>query len=72
MLLLLGLTAAMSATALVIGLLGWAPDPPEPARPLTLGEGERLAAMRVTNLRDLRAGVRVTAGADAARTELVG
>lgn len=71
-LLLLGLTAAMSATALVIGLLSWAPDPPEPARPLTLAEGERLAAMRVTNLRDLRAGVRVTAGAGANRTELVG
>ncbi|MEV7327066.1 hypothetical protein [Micromonospora sp. NPDC093244] len=71
-LLLLGLTAAMSATALVIGLLSWAPDPPEPARPLTLAEGERLAAMRVTNLRDLRAGVRVTAGTGAERTELVG
>ncbi|RLP93046.1 hypothetical protein EAD89_07260 [Micromonospora sp. BL4] len=72
MLLLLGLTAVTSATALVIGLLSWAPDPPEPARPLTVAEGERLGAMRVTNLRDLRAGVRVTVGADAARTELVG
>ncbi|PWR05791.1 hypothetical protein DKT68_25185, partial [Micromonospora acroterricola] len=71
-LLLLGLTALTSATALVIGLLTWAPDPPEPARPLTVAEGERLAAMRVTNLRDLRAGVRVTVGAGAARTELVG
>ncbi|MEV0215565.1 hypothetical protein [Micromonospora sp. NPDC050695] len=71
-LLLLGLTAVTSATALVIGLLSWAPDPPEPARPLTVGEGERLAAMRVTNLRDLRAGIRVTAGTGAARTELVG
>ncbi|MGW3602496.1 hypothetical protein [Micromonospora sp. NPDC005161] len=71
-LLLLGLTAVTSATALVIGLLSWAPDPPEPARPLTVAEGERLAAMRVTNLRDLRAGVRVTVGAGAARTELVG
>ncbi|WP_406071543.1 hypothetical protein [Micromonospora sp. NBC_01638] len=71
-LLLLGLTAVTSATALVLGLLSWAPDPPEPARPLTLAEGERLAAVRVTNLRDLRAGVRVTAGTDAARIELVG
>ncbi|MEU1643511.1 hypothetical protein [Micromonospora zamorensis] len=72
LLLLLALTAATSATALVLGLLSWAPDPPEPTRPLTLAEGERLAAVRVTNLRDLRAGVRITAGADAARIELVG
>ncbi|SIN08467.1 hypothetical protein [Micromonospora cremea] len=72
MLLLLGLTAVTSATALVIGLLSWAPDPPEQARPLTVAEGDRLAAMRVTNLRDLRAGVRVTVGTGAARTELVG
>ncbi|WP_433310653.1 hypothetical protein ACQP0U_23165 [Micromonospora sp. CA-269861] len=71
-LLLLGLTAVTSATALVLGLLSWAPDPPEPARPLTVTEGERLAAVRVTNLRDLRAGVRVTAGTGAARIELVG
>ncbi|MGW5561433.1 hypothetical protein ACWER9_29975 [Micromonospora sp. NPDC003944] len=71
-LLLLGLTAVTSATALVLGLLSWAPDPPEPARPLTVAEGERLAAVRVTNLRDLRAGVRVTAGTGAARLELVG
>ncbi|MCX5066258.1 hypothetical protein OOJ91_10245 [Micromonospora lupini] len=71
-LLLLALTAVTSATALVAGLLSWAPDPPEPARPLTVTEAERLAAMRVTNLRDLRAGVHVTAGAGAARTELVG
>ncbi|MDG4805205.1 hypothetical protein O7634_00330 [Micromonospora sp. WMMD1120] len=71
-LLLLGLTAVTSATALVLGLLSWAPDPPEPARPVTVAEAERLAAVRVTNLRDLRAGVRVTAGADADRIELVG
>ncbi|MFK4246395.1 hypothetical protein ACI2KV_26460 [Micromonospora chokoriensis] len=71
-LLLLALTAVTSATALVFGLLSWAPDPPEPTRPLTVAEGERLAAVRVTNLRDLRAGVRVTAGVDAARIELVG
>ncbi len=72
LLLLLGLTAVTSATALVLGLLSWAPDPPEPTRPLTVSESERLAAVRVTNLRDLRAGVRVTAGTDAARIELVG
>ncbi|WFF00475.1 hypothetical protein [Micromonospora sp. WMMD964] len=75
LLLLLALTAVTSAAALVLGLLSWAPDPPdppEPARPLTVAEGERLAAVRVTNLRDLRAGVRVTAGVDAARVELVG
>ncbi|MET8359619.1 hypothetical protein [Micromonospora sp. NPDC005171] len=71
-LLLLGLTALTSATALVLGLLSWAPDPPEPARPLTVPESERLAAVRVTNLRDLRAGVRVTAGTGATRIELVG
>ncbi|MBM0278081.1 hypothetical protein JM949_23355, partial [Micromonospora sp. STR1s_6] len=73
-LLLLGLTALTSATALVFGLLSWAPDPAEPARPLTVAERERLAALRVTNLRDLRAGVRVTAGAGAGagRIELVG
>ncbi|MGC4875260.1 hypothetical protein ACLQ26_03190 [Micromonospora sp. DT43] len=71
-LLLLALTAVTSATALVIGLLSWAPDPPAPARPLTVPEAERLAAMRVTNLRDLRAGVHVTAGTGASRTDLVG
>ncbi|WP_433262562.1 hypothetical protein ACQPWR_23395 [Micromonospora vinacea] len=71
-LLLLGLTAVTSATALVLGLLSWAPDPPEPSRPLTVSESERLAAVRVTNLRDLRAGVRVTAGTGATRIELVG
>ncbi|MFY1616662.1 hypothetical protein [Micromonospora sp. WMMD736] len=72
LLLLLALTAVTSAAALVLGLLSWAPDPPAPARPLTVAEAERLAAMRVTNLRDLRAGVRVTAGEGAARTDLVG
>ncbi|WP_198041447.1 hypothetical protein [Micromonospora chokoriensis] len=72
-LLLLALTAVTSATALVLGLLSWAPDPPpEPARSLTVTEGERLAAVRVTNLRDVRAGVRVTAGTGADRIELVG
>jgi hypothetical protein len=72
LLLLLALTAVTSAAALVVGLLSWTPDPPAPARPLTVAEAERLAAMRVTNLRDLRAGVHVTAGDGATRTELVG
>ncbi|MGC4853783.1 hypothetical protein ACLQ24_10360 [Micromonospora sp. DT4] len=72
LLLLLALTAVTSAAALVVGLLSWTPDPPAPARPLTVAEAERLAAMRVTNLRDLRAGLHVTAGDGAARTELVG
>ncbi|WP_422735951.1 hypothetical protein ACN263_20290 [Micromonospora sp. WMMD729] len=72
LLLLLALTAVTSAAALVLGLLSWAPDPPAPTRPLTVAEAERLAAVRVTNLRDLRAGVHVTAGEGAARTELVG
>lgn len=71
-LLLLALTAVTSAATLVVGLLSGAPEPPPPARPLTVAETERLAAMRVTNLRDLRAGVHVTAGDGAARTELVG
>jgi hypothetical protein len=72
LLLLLALTAVTSAAALVLVLLSWAPEPPAPARPLTVAEADRLAAVRVTNLRDLRAGVRVTAGEGAARTELVG
>ncbi|MET8529719.1 hypothetical protein [Micromonospora sp. NPDC005172] len=72
LLFLLALTAVTSAAALVVGLLSWTPKPTAPARPLTVAEAERLAAMRVTNLRDLRAGVHVTAGDGAARTELVG
>ncbi|MEH0830589.1 hypothetical protein, partial [Micromonospora sp. CPCC 205714] len=67
----LGVVAAASAAALVGGLLSWAP-PGEPARALTAVEAERLAATRVTNYRDVRAGVRVTVGAGAARTDLVG
>ncbi|MCM0675630.1 hypothetical protein NCC78_13145, partial [Micromonospora phytophila] len=69
-LVVLAVVAALSAAALVAALLSWAPDQPAPPRALTGEERERLAAMRVTNYRDLRAGVHVTAGAGAARTEL--
>ncbi|MEV0806768.1 hypothetical protein [Micromonospora sp. NPDC050200] len=68
----LGVVAAASAAALVAGLLSWGPAAGEPARALTQGEAERLAATRVTNYRDVRAGVRVTVGAGATRTDLVG
>ncbi|MGC5018000.1 hypothetical protein [Micromonospora sp. DT47] len=68
----LGVVAAASAAALVAGLLSWAPEPAVPARALTVDESERLAAARVTNYRDVRLGVRVTIGAGAARTDLVG
>ncbi|MGS2615193.1 hypothetical protein ACVCAH_11805 [Micromonospora sp. LZ34] len=71
-LLVLAVVAVLSAAALVAGLLSWAPDPPEPARTLTAAEHDRLAAMRVTNYRDLRSGLHVTVGDGAARTELVG
>ncbi|MEH0984226.1 hypothetical protein [Micromonospora sp. CPCC 205556] len=64
--------ATATATALVAGLLGWTPESAGPARALTVGESERLAAARVTNYRDLRAGVRVTAGTGGARVDLVG
>lgn len=69
---LLGLVAVLSAAGLVLGLLSWAPEPADPPRALTAAESQRLAAVRVTNYRDLRAGVQVTFGAGAARTELVG
>ncbi|MGR6321018.1 hypothetical protein Q2K19_20675 [Micromonospora soli] len=68
----LGVTAVASAAALVAGLLSWSPEPADPARPLSPAESERLAAMRVTNLRDVRAGVRASVGTGGARTELVG
>ncbi|MCL7455718.1 hypothetical protein M8I35_00820 [Micromonospora sp. MSM11] len=71
-LLVLAGVAVLSAAALVVGLATWAPERAEQPRALTVDERERLAAMRVTNYRDLRAGVRVTAGAGGARTELVG
>ncbi|MEH0972844.1 hypothetical protein V6U77_17130, partial [Micromonospora sp. CPCC 205546] len=72
LLLALAAVAVLSAAALVVGLLTWAPERPEQARALTGAERDRLAAMRVTNYRDLRAGVRVTAGHGATRTDLVG
>ncbi|MFG3690743.1 hypothetical protein [Micromonospora sp. NPDC047740] len=68
----LGVTAAASAAALVAGLLSWSPEPADPARPLTAPEAELLAAMRVTNQRDVRAGVRGSVGTGDARTEFVG
>ncbi|MDO3704751.1 hypothetical protein Q3W71_24105 [Micromonospora sp. C28SCA-DRY-2] len=71
-LLALAVVATVSAAALVVGLLSWAPDPPEQPRTLTAAEHERLAAMRVTNYRDLRSGLHVTTGEGAARTELIG
>lgn len=71
----LAVVATASAAALVAGLLSWSPEPADPAetaRPLTAAEAERLAALRVTNQRDVRAGVRITLGAGGGRTELVG
>ncbi|MFI9641596.1 hypothetical protein ACIG87_16270 [Micromonospora sp. NPDC051925] len=68
----LGVVAATSAAALVAALLSWAPAPAEPARALTGDEAERLAAVRVTTYRDVRAGVRVAVGTGAGRTDLVG
>ncbi|MFI2712521.1 hypothetical protein ACH495_20575 [Micromonospora sp. NPDC018662] len=67
------LAAAASATVLVAGLPGGSPPRSGPTeRPLTAAEAERVAALRVTNVRDLRAGVRVTAGAGRDRIELLG
>ncbi|MCW3817010.1 hypothetical protein ONA91_21415 [Micromonospora sp. DR5-3] len=68
----LGVTAAASAAALVAGLLSWSPEPADPTRPLTTPEAELLAAMRVTNQRDVRAGVRGSVGTGDGRTEFVG
>ncbi|WBB91755.1 hypothetical protein [Verrucosispora sp. WMMC514] len=67
----LALTAVLSAVMLVATLVNWAPDGPAP-RDLTTAERERLATMRVTNYRELRAGLHVTAGAGATRTDLLG
>ncbi|MFE9689937.1 hypothetical protein [Micromonospora sp. NPDC005806] len=61
-----------SAGALVAGLLSWPPEPADPSRPVSPAESDRLAALRVTNQRDVRAGVRVSVGTGHARTELVG
>ncbi|MFF3868582.1 hypothetical protein [Micromonospora sp. NPDC001898] len=68
----LGAIAVASAAGLAAGLLTWAPAAPEPARPLTPAEAERLAAVRVTNHRDVRSGLRITIGTAAARTDVVG
>ncbi|MFE9958652.1 hypothetical protein [Micromonospora sp. NPDC005299] len=71
----LAAAATASAAALVAVLLSWSPEPAEPtetARPLTAAEADRLAALRVTNQRDVRVGVRVTVGEGGGRTELVG
>lgn len=64
--------AAASATVLVTGLLGGAPQRPGAERPLSPAEADRVAALRVTNLRDVRAGVRGTVGAGRDRTDLLG
>ncbi|MFG1674996.1 hypothetical protein [Micromonospora sp. NPDC049282] len=67
--------AAASAAVLVAGLPGRSPERPTPAgeeRPLSAAEAERVAALRVTNLRDVRAGVRVTVGAGRDRTDVLG
>ncbi|MGY0006508.1 hypothetical protein [Micromonospora sp. I033] len=72
----LAAVATASAAALVAGLLSWSPEPPaehtDAARPLTAAEADRLGALRVTNQRDVRAGVRVSMGEGGGRTELVG
>ncbi|NBE83656.1 hypothetical protein [Micromonospora rubida] len=68
----LGVIAVASAAGLAAGLLTWAPPAAEPARPLTPAEAERLAAVRVTNHRDVRSGLRITIGTAAARTDVVG
>ncbi|NGM14453.1 hypothetical protein ENC19_18190 [Verrucosispora sp. CWR15] len=67
----LALTAVLSGVTLVATLVNWAPDGPPP-RDLTPAERERLATMRVANYRELRAGLHVTAGAGATRTDLLG
>ncbi|WP_025619790.1 hypothetical protein [Salinispora cortesiana] len=67
----LAAVSLLAATALVLGL-SWVPDPAESSRLPTADERTRLAAVRVTNYRDLRAGVHLTAGTGAARTDLVG
>ncbi|MFF3854829.1 hypothetical protein [Micromonospora sp. NPDC002575] len=69
---MLGVVAAAAAAGLVVGLLAWVPAAPEPPRPLTRAEAERLAAVRVTNHRDVRSGVHLTVGEAGARTDVVG
>ncbi|MFI7220831.1 hypothetical protein [Micromonospora maritima] len=67
--------AAVSAAVLVAGLPGGSRGPaeqPGATRPLNAAEADRVAALRVGNLRDVRAGVRVAVGAGGDRTELLG
>ncbi|GAA2717165.1 hypothetical protein GCM10010429_39980 [Micromonospora olivasterospora] len=68
----LGVDAVASAAGLTAGLLTWAPTEPEPSRPLTGAEAQRFAAVRVTNQRDVRSGLRLTLGDASARLDLVG
>ncbi|MFC8849982.1 MULTISPECIES: hypothetical protein [unclassified Micromonospora] len=70
--LVLGVVAAAAAAGLAVGLLTWVPAAPEPSRPLTPAEAERLAAVRVTNHRDVRSGLRLTVGEARARTDVLG
>ncbi|BCJ61278.1 hypothetical protein [Micromonospora endophytica] len=65
----LALTATVAAVLLVVTLTNWAPAS---ARELTATERERLAVMRVTNYRELRAGLHVTVGDGSTRTDLLG
>ncbi|MBX7266029.1 hypothetical protein KIF24_08335 [Micromonospora sp. Llam7] len=67
----LALTAVVSAVMLVATLVTWASDGPA-AREMTAAERDRLAVMRVTNYRDVRAGLRVTVGDGTTRTDLLG
>ncbi|MGW0503312.1 hypothetical protein [Micromonospora sp. NPDC003241] len=67
----LALTAAASAVTLVATLVNWTPAAP-PARELTAAERDRLAAMRVVNYRDVRAGLHLTVSGTAGRTDLLG
>ncbi|MEV6692997.1 hypothetical protein AB0M35_16145 [Micromonospora sp. NPDC051196] len=67
----LTLTAVLTAVTLVVTLVNWAPDGPA-ARQLTSTERDRLAVMRVTNQRDLRAGLHVTIGDGTNRADLLG
>ncbi|WP_431727497.1 hypothetical protein [Verrucosispora sp. TAA-831] len=67
----LALTAAASAVTLVATLVNWEPAAP-PARALTAAERDRLAAMRVVNYRDVRAGLHLTVTGTTGRTDLLG
>ncbi|MER7167366.1 hypothetical protein ABT336_15010 [Micromonospora sp. NPDC000207] len=65
-------TAVVAAAALVAVLVTWEPEPTAPARDLTRAEADRFAALRVTNHRDVRSGLRITVGSGAGRLDLVG